>query len=368
MASRFNLTDSKGAANNHMHTALFATIQMTTQKSTCTPTPTTTENFVPMLNGIAINQLTFMGVLGHNITIDAFTGCGEFHQNNVHIRIENYAQLPSKLRISTYKLLDICVIELTRQNTFRGKSATVNPVVRIPINTYMELRGVPATKPSKDKSRRIINEDLNVLNHIYLSWTEPFGKKTKTFESIKLCDSATISSGEIIFAFSINMATYLTNAYLMQYPLELLKISDRNSNIYSIGKKLALHNSIDNNKHKGTDNILSVKSLLHICPDIPSYESIMSTTRHLVKRIITPFENSLNALPFLRWNYTNPKNVPLTEEQRESMNYHMFKHLLIKFTILNAPDQTSRLAAKRSKTIKKPSSKHAKAAPIPPST
>lgn len=74
------------------------------------------------------------------------------------------------------------------------------------------------------------------------------------------------------------MANYLNQAYIMQYPLELLAISECNPNAYPIARKLALHHSIDNNHKKGTANIISVAKLLESAPEIPSIE-VVSTLR-----------------------------------------------------------------------------------------
>ena len=157
----------------------------------------------------------------------------------------------------------------------------------------------------------------------------------------------TVSLGNIIFSFSLDMAKYLTNAYLMQYPMELLKVDERNPNSYHIGKKLLLHNSIDNNKRKGTANILSVKSLLEVCPDIPTYEQVLATGRQLDQRIKAPFETALNSLSsFISWEYCNSKGVPLTEEQLQATDYSTFEKLFIKFIVIGVPDQTARLEAR----------------------
>jgi hypothetical protein len=144
----------------------------------------------------------------------------------------------------------------------------------------------------------------------------------------------------------MDMARYLTNAYLMQYPVEILKLDERNANIYPLGRKLLLHNSIDNNRRKGTANIISVTSLLAVCPTIPTYGQVMSTGRQLEQRIKAPFENALNALPFICWEYSNSKGVALTDEQLAATDYKTFTELYILFEVIDAPDQTARLQAR----------------------
>lgn len=303
--------------------------------------------FTAMLNGTATNQLTNISTRSNPPIVDAITGNATIEQGTLKVFIDSYSELTGGLRTSTHKLLDACTIALTQQNNYRGKDEKLNPLVTIPLERFMELCGIPLTKPSKDKTRRKVKEDLETLYHISMEWTETSGRKTRDFAKMRVCDKIALVRGNIIFSFSLDMAKYLTNAYLMQYPMELLKVDERNPNSYHIGKKLLLHNSIDNNKRKGTANILSVKSLLEVCPDIPTYEQVLATDRALDRRIKAPFETALNSLSsFISWEYCNSKGVPLTEEQLQATDYGTFEKLFIKFIVIGVPDQTARLEAR----------------------
>ena len=220
--------------------------------------------FTAMLNGTATNRLTNISTRSNPPIVDAITGNATIEQGTLKVFIDSYNELTGGLRTSTHKLLDACTIALTQQNNYRGKDDKLNPLVTIPLERFMELCGIPLTKPSKDKTRRKVKEDLETLYHISMEWTETSGRKTTDFAKMRVCDKIALVRGNIIFSFSMDMARYLTNAYLMQYPMELLKVDERNPNSYHIGKKLLLHNSIDNNRRKGTAHILSVKSLLEV--------------------------------------------------------------------------------------------------------
>lgn len=267
--------------------------------------------------------------------------------------IDSYNELTGGLRTSTHKLLDACTIALTQQNNYRGADNKINPFVTISLECFMELCDIPLTKPSKDKTRRKVKEDLDTLYHISIEWTETSGKKTKDFAKIRVCDKVAFVRGNIVFSFSLDMAKYLTNAYIMQYPMALLKVDERNPNSYHIGKKLLLHNSIKNNKHKGTANILGVNILLKVCPNIPTYKQVLATGRQLDQRIKLPFETALNSLSSLiRLEYCNSKGDTLTDEQLKATDYDTFIKLYIKFEVLDAPDQTKILKS-RTETTKK---------------
>ena len=308
--------------------------------------------FSPMLQGTGTNKLTQISTRKTDPAVDAITGLATITNGNLTVFIEKYNNLAGGLRISTHKLLDACTIALTAQNNYRG-SGEPKTTVTIPLEDYMSRCGIPITKPSKDKTRRKVKEDLEALYSTSIEWSEPSGKNTKDFAKMRICTAIAIKNGDIIMDFSPSIATYLTHAYVMQYPIELFKADERNPSSYYMGKKLLQHNSIDNNQRKGTANIISVKALLESCPDIPTYEEVMAADRHLEQRIKTPFENALNSLnSFIKWEYSNSKGVPLTDEQLQDFNYSVFIDCYINFAVLNAPDPTPRLTAKAERTEK----------------
>ena len=297
------------------------------------------EPYAAILNGTATNQLTRINTKSVPPMIDIITGNATIEKGTLKIFIDKYSKLKG-VRTSTLKLLDTCTMYLTSQNNYRGNDKDINPNITIPLEHYMKLCGIPLTKSSKDKTRRKIKEDLETLYHISLEWTEPIGKKTKDFAKMRICDKIAVIRGNIVFNFSKDMAKYLTNAYIMHYPMELLKVDERNSNSYPLGRKLLLHQSMNNNKKKKTSDIISVKSLLEVCPDIPMYESVMNEGRQLDQRIRTPLEKALNSLDFITWEYCNSKGIPLTEKQLTSTDYKVFEKFYVKFDVLGFPTQT----------------------------
>lgn len=318
--------------------------------------------FTAMLNGTATNQLISLNSSSTQPVIDAITGNATIEQGTLKVFIDSYSELTGGLRVSTSKLLDACTIALTEANQYRGRDGEIKPTVTISLDRFMELCGAPNTKASKDKMRRKVKEDLDTLYHISMEWTETSGKKQKDFAKMRICEKVGILRGNITLSFSLDMARYLTNAYLMQYPIELLKLDERNANIYPLGRKLLLHNSIDNNRRKGTANIISVTALLAVCPNIPTYEQVMSTDRAVDRRIKDRLETALNALAFIRWEYSNSKGVALTKEQLAATDYKTFSKFYIHFEVLDAPDQSARLerkseAIEAQKKKRKPSKK-----------
>lgn len=285
--------------------------------------------------------------------IDAITGCATINLGTMTVFIEEYNALEAGLRISTHKLLDVCTITLTAQNNYRGKGS-LNREVSISLEDYMERLGKPLTKTSKDKTRREVNKDLDVLYSTSIEWSETRRGQVREFAKMRICDMIAIKNGNIIINFSEPFAGYLNNSYITQFCEGLLKLDERNPNLYPLGKKLILHYGMGNNQIKGTATRLSVKVLLEYMRHIPSYEDVMRTDRHVERRIITAFEKTLDGLSsIITWEYSNSKGEPLTEEQIQNFNYGAFKNCYVSYTPVHHPNPIPRLQAKTGKAKKR---------------
>ena len=104
---------------------------------------------------------------------------------------------------------------------------------------------------------------------------------------------------------------YLVQSYVMQHPTALLAVDNRNPNAYVLGFKIAQHNSMDNNAARGTNNTLSVESLLAAAPEIQNIDDLKAKgQRNWKDKIKRPLENSLNELinvnVLSKWEYRDP--------------------------------------------------------------
>lgn len=323
-------------------------------KQPVTVTEQEQSQYAPMLQGVGTNQLSLIRTAGQELDVNAITGVVTISKGTLKVTVDPQEGIATALTklfdTSTQKLFDICVMALTQQNHYRG-SGEPNTAVVIPLDKYMELRGIPQTKASKDKTRRTVKAELNTLLRTRLDWTESSKKTTRDFLTINICSSAGIKNGNILLGFSRELATYLIWAYVMQYPLSLLRLDERNDNSYLIGKALSRHFGIDNNNRRGTNNIIGVATILEWCEDtIPSYDKVMSETRHVERLIRKPLENALDILvtngTLTTWEYCNSKKIPLTDEQVNSGTYSDWEALFIHFEVANFPDQTPRLEAR----------------------
>lgn len=284
---------------------------------------------------------------------DSFTRESVIESGSVRLFIEDYSELLAP-RNSIFKLLDMCLIELARTNDYRSKKGAENKTVTISLDRYMELCGLDATnKPQKDKARRRVHEDLNYLYRFSLEWHAQGGGKYADFRKERICTIAELKKGIITFAFTDNLANSLNSAYIGQYPTAIFRLDDRNKNTYPLARKIAMHASNDYNRAKGTAYILSVESLLSVCPDIPSYKEIEAKSRAFTQKIREPLEKALDALQeFATWEYCNSKGAPLTEEQLAARDWHTFSKFLVRFKLIGEPDNTERLQRKAERQAK----------------
>ena len=298
-----------------------------------------------MLNGTATNKLATIGRKAEPTRINPLADNeATIEYGDFKVFIEKYSNKKS-LKVGVVKLLDILAIKFAKSNHYKAKNP--NRTVTFSLDEYINLLDI---KDIKDARRRL-KEALDTLYSISLEWEEKSKGKVINYAKMRICEAQGIERGIASFTFTSDMANYLNQAYIMQYPLELLAISERNPNAYPIARKLALHHSIDNNHKKGTANIISIAKLLEVAPEIPSIETVRAVNGSWGERIKGALEKALDTISdIIPWEYSNSKGAPLTDSQLDISDYDTFIKLYIKFDILGAPDPTKRLKTKKAKT------------------
>ena len=302
-------------------------------------------NFVPLLNGTATNAFSIIGRKAKPTRINQLADNeATIEKGDFKVFIEKYSNKKT-LKVGVVKLLDILAIKLTKLNHYKAKDAnTLKRTVTFSLDEYMTYLDV---KDVKDARKRL-KEALDTLYSISLEWEEKSRAEVKNYTKMRICEAQGINRGIVSFTFTADMANYLNQAYVMQYPLELLAISERNPNAYPIARKLALHHSIDNNHKKGTANIISIAKLLEVAPEIPNIEAVRKVNGSWSERIRGALEKALDTISdIIPWEYSNSKGAPLTDSQLDISDYDTFIKLYIKFDILGAPDPTERLEEKK---------------------
>lgn len=346
--------------------------------------------FSPLLNGPVTNALSTISTKPKNVKVNR-SDEATATKNGITIMIEDYSSLSVKLRPSALKLFDTATCFLTTGsiNHVQGENETVHfSLIDYARECNIDVDPLPCDSPdeaAKEISRakanlrefkKEVTADLKALSKTRISWTNTDMRpgEPPDFVNISIFPKVGIKSGEIIVTFFSDIADYLfARNYIMQYPLSLRGIPNTNPNCYAIGRKLALHASLDANVMAGRADRISVKALLQAAPEIQSYdEMVASGNRNWKARIKKPLEDSLNLLVdygvLTGWEYCGTKGTQLTTGEKETTSYPNYENFLVHFTMNNAPDQTERLKKKAEQAKKASRSKGKKTAKRKPKT
>ncbi|MGU7915025.1 hypothetical protein ACS60K_03850 [Streptococcus suis] len=254
--------------------------------------------------------------------------------------IENY-QVNHTIKIRVFKMLDFLVKCLSDINEYKkNENEKIETVIQFSLDEYAYLLGKTKIKNDSTRKnvRRLINEALEIIYSISIESSEKRSGNKVNFKKMRICQMYECKNSIYTFVFTDSFARYLLSSYVMRFPISLFRLDERNTNAYSIGRKLALHQSINNNRKKGTNKIISVKSLLQTAPEIPSIETVRSKNGSWTERIEEKLVKSLDLLVengvLEFWNYCNSKGVELSDEQLNGFgHYFIFENLKIEFSV-----------------------------------
>lgn len=322
--------------------------------------------YLPMLTGALVNDL--MQVNTRGLTADKHTKKAVFTTKDGHkITIDHFDKLLRGLSTPAKKILNTSIMFLTATNYYNADRVT--PIVEIPLIEYGERCGyqltprkmaTPEEQAAENKAvdkrikefKKAVRNDLRDIKE--QSWTAAItkGRNTGDYKDMTIISSHGIINGQIRIVFDMDAATFLVNGYVMQHPMALLAVDNRNPNAYALGYKIAQHNSMDTNAAKGTNNTLSVESLLAAAPEIQTIDDLKAKgQRNWKDKIKRPLENALNELVKVRvlnrWEYRDPATgTTYTPETAQKLTWAQYIRLMVDFVMINAPDQTARRSAK----------------------
>ena len=325
------------------------------------------KGYTSMLQGKATNAIAKAST--RRALVDPITGVGEMMTaDNVKVFISSYNNV--NLNPIANRVLDLITQELTANFPY-GKEATAEDIdrhraVTLSVDDYMTKRKLK----DKKEARKQLRESMQAIYNLSLDWVEtryikPEGKKRTKKEEIHYkarvidfmgqeLEKNPVQNGRVYAKFTMDIAKYLSQAFIMPYPDRLMIINDNaNPHSYHIGRRLAEHYNM--NVGKEIANRISVKALIEALPDLPSYEEIISSEGKRVKhQIIIPFERDITALVnkygiLESWNYCKSKGEPLTDEEKQNYSYETWVQWQIEFRLTDYPDQSGRLAKRDEK-------------------
>ena len=229
--------------------------------------------------------------------------------NGDFFRLEGISTTTVRLDTSAKKLFDYSCICLSQINSY-GATKNLKNQVKFSLEDYARRTNhdifVRDLTDSNKESKRIRDAKSNLKKQMkkdledikQLTWTGHVvkGRNKGEYDNIRLILSYSIVQDYVTIIFDVCFVRFLTNAYVMQFPMCLLKHDNHKSNAYSIGRKLALHFNINRGKNNAT--IISVYSLLCEAPGIPSKEELANWgvrgQRNWREKIKNALEKALN--------------------------------------------------------------------------
>lgn len=321
-----------------------------------------TERYQPVYNSQAISLLSRFNTNCATGEPNIITGNVTYNIDDLKITITNdeakdveTSALFIAFTPNTAKVLDVFSIILARKYQPETLGKDIAPEIQLTIDEYLTLCGKPITKSNRDSARKVISKALQTLYTANLSFKEKIKGKIKTFMDMRLCTKkGVIENNVVVFRFTPEFAQYSVSSYITNLDTRILQLDSNNQNAYPLYRKLLTHYGMDQNIKNGNNNILSVKTALESCPDIPTYETIKTTDRHysrIPESLITALE-CISKKTNMKWEFYTQNKEPIGDDVSE-ITPKEFLNLYIKFELEEFPDQSERIKEKEKERKRK---------------
>lgn len=253
-------------------------------------------------------------------------------------------------RLNTQRVLILMLLKLTRQNQHITEKEQEKRKEKQNRKVDMDLADMREALPWKakkkgmrDKVRRELKKDLKTIAATTV-WREGEAH-IPDLRNTPILDSVEWRSGGFTATFSPGFTHHCMCSFVIPFNTRLLKIRTENAkiaNCLAIGWKLNVHAYILKNQTAKTSRLLSVEKLLAACPDLPSAEEIRQSGRHWNRRIVEPFQKTLDLLEEqagLKWHFAAEGGAELTpeEEDKAMFNLRTLSRLYVYFYWYGAP-------------------------------
>lgn len=207
------------------------------------------------------------------------------------ISLAGYEKVLPKTRIAFnadfFRILDLMSIVYC----YEKPSSDHITVITFSALDYLELRGIDETPANRYNARKTIKAALNLLDAITIC--------NDTFDA-KLIDGYHCS-GDL---FRVDLSdpcsrSFHADTLKMKYPIFLFQADGNNCNQYAyiLGHKLAETGTRAINRKRGSNNTISIRSLLAACPALMQKAVIDDNNpKNLYKNLFVPIESALNCL------------------------------------------------------------------------
>ena len=250
------------------------------------------------------------------------------------------------VRTNTWKLLDIIMMEFTKNNSLRSKKVDIKtsiPLLEIAklLGYDVEPREVPAEEEAKEKTRikgildnvrKEVDKDSELLYMMSLSWQSP--SKRRDFLDMRLLQGKGIKRNTLTIWLSTLFGEYLVGSYINKYPVNILKTKGVNPVSYQLGLRLSNHYCVNKIKKNNNLNRLGLKSILESVGDIPKIEEVKELrhwTRYIQEPILRALEHLKEVEVLKDYQFQNKKGNTLTLEEISKLEYLEFEKLYLYF-------------------------------------
>lgn len=290
------------------------------------------------------NSLTKLKATKHNTTIDIIENTVTIKEGALTVLFRREIKTPKTFRTSTFQLLDALTVALTERGT-------KNRTVSLKLSDYMKLRGLKDQK----RAREQVEEDLEILFDAYVSFKgdSSRGRRKKDapldFLDMRILEAKGIKGGYFYATFGeLFFNGCFSQSLVMPYPAQLWAFNNhKNPNSYALLRKIAELKNM--NLGKANEDIIAVRTLLAVAPEIPTYAEVAKGNRNFTDRIIGPFERDMNACnDTFTWEYIR-EHEPLTDEESQALTYEEFVNLHVRIHWKHYPTR-SKAAIKDSET------------------
>lgn len=153
---------------------------------------------------------------------------------------------------------------LTEKNAKQLELFTPTLTIRAPLEHYAQLRKRKTNEESLKKFRAEVVADIERLRAITLKGKWGAGRNS-AIKIYGLINGGAVSRNMITVDIDKDFARQLITAYVTILPRAIWELDPRRPSLFPIALTLCLHYSMYSNVERGTNNIISLTSLLNAC-------------------------------------------------------------------------------------------------------
>mgnify|MGYP007101856852 CR=1 FL=1 len=259
-----------------------------------------------------------------------------------------------KIGVGEAKIFFRALAEFTAMNN-KNSHDCIKQRVYISVREYAAANGLDVTDPDKSTNnlknfRHKIKGYLQNLRECGSDWEEKVNGKSAFFNGANLLGAYTIKGDSIMIEFSLTVAEALIQlTTILIIPPSFYQIDDRNANAFAIAQALILHYGQNGNVLQGTENKLSVESILKRT-SYPTAEKIRTQKLSWRERVREQLEVTLGYLMeigLLRgWEYRRRGGEKLSDREirDEEMSYEEYVSLVLWYEISDYASHAERKA------------------------